>query len=179
MTILGQVVSKFRGYFLIWKVLSLFESGETFKTLNKLKFNMSDLDYKLWCKTPKNVCNKSVHHIDMPFQFTHQVLILGASLVQKFSTLCDKRYGVVHRTLWGGKSCVQRQFLTHFYTKILLKLNQNLTKLLGHCSQLWYNQITMTCYMQVEFSREIRILLKGQKVLPLLNLLVGNSICER
>ena len=36
--------------------------------------------------------------------------ILGASWVQKFSTPCVKRYGMIHRTYKGGKICVQKQF---------------------------------------------------------------------
>ena len=36
--------------------------------------------------------------------------VLGANWVQKFSTLCVKRYGMTHRTYKGGKVCVQKQF---------------------------------------------------------------------
>ena len=42
---------------------------------------------------------------------TNQMLLLVQ--VQKFSAPCDKRYGVVHRTCKGERSCVQKRFWVH------------------------------------------------------------------
>ena len=41
---------------------------------------------------------------------THHYMILGASSVQKFSTPCVKRYGVILRTCRGGQIVFKSSF---------------------------------------------------------------------
>ena len=51
-------------------------------------------------------------------------IILGASWVQKFTTPCVKRYGVIRRTWQGGKRCVQSGFQSQYLPEGLFEINE-------------------------------------------------------
>ena len=169
---------------IIYSFQSVFLSVENSKIPNKFKFIMSDWDYKC-SKTPNmsviSWCKDSLvlHHVDASWQFTYKVLIWVQVKYKDFQHRVIRDTGCSAEHEKVGKVVFKRSFEHIFCTKILPELCWNLTKLLGHTHQLRYDHNTMPCCMQIEFSWEIKVLLKGQQVLPHLKiLLVENFVCK-
>ena len=105
--------------------------------------------------------------------------IFWCNLVQKFSAPCVKRYGVIHRTCKGGKSCIQKQFWklscrnstnTHHWMRV---------KLLVCTHQLHVEWLSTLCCHQLKFSVEICICVTPQQFRPHQMIICGENTSSK